>query len=259
MRQLGRLAMTPAAFFALAFLAVAGTVSPARVDVTVSPVSCPAGRATVRLSARNGLDRGAAYGVYRDGRAVREGTIGSEGGRTVAVRVEPGRTARISVKVDGQSTVERTVDSPCRRRRSRPANAGGLPARAGGRSSPDGTAARPGESPEDSRPSPSGSRRPGSRRPPPTPRSSPGPRKTGATGTDAAGTDAAGSPGTGAEASAVTGSSTGLPGWALTAGVVALAGGLIWFGAIWPRRLPREPVNPDRSPYGPRRYPGLKI
>ncbi|MEV8637054.1 hypothetical protein AB0395_35975 [Streptosporangium sp. NPDC051023] len=120
MRQVGQLtAMTPAAFFALAFLAMAATVSPAQVDVTVSPVSCRTGKATVTLSAGEGLDHETGFSVHRDGRAVHEGKIGPGKNRTVTVRVPPGHSARIAVNVEGQDETSRTVRSSCERRRPR--------------------------------------------------------------------------------------------------------------------------------------------
>ena len=46
----------------------------------------------------------------------------------------------------------------------------------------------------------------------------------------------------------------------ITAVGAALAAGLLWwYGRVWPRRAPREPIDPNRSPYGRRRYPGLDL
>ncbi|MGW4421276.1 hypothetical protein [Streptosporangium sp. NPDC004631] len=217
--------MTPALFFVLAFLAVAGTCSPARVDVAVSPVSCPAGRATVALSAGEDLGHEAGFTVHRDGRVVHEGRIGPKGRRVVAVRVAPGDSARIAVRVEGQDTADHTVRSWCEGTGSSHASAGRRPPRGG--------------------PHPS---HPSSRKP-----SSPNPSA------GRAGRPPGPSPDEGGGLLPVTGQ-PGLVSTIAGAGAVVLAGGLLWwYGTVWPRRAPEDPIDPDRSPYGPRRYPGLKL
>lgn len=221
MRQMGHLTlMTPALFFVLAFLAVAGTCSPARVDVTVSPVSCPAGRATVALSAGEDLGREAGFTVHRDGRVVHEGRIGPEGRRVVAVRVAPGDSARIAVRVEGQDAADHIVRSWCEGAGSSHVSAGRRPPRAG--------------------PHPS---HPSSRKPP----------------AGRAGRPPGPSPDEGGGLLPLTGQ-PGLVATIAGAGAVMLAGGLLWwYGTVWPRRAPEDPIDPNRSPYGPRRYPGLKL
>ncbi|WP_344929089.1 hypothetical protein [Streptosporangium carneum] len=246
MRQLGRLAaMTPVAFFALAFMVAASVHSPARVDVAVSPVSCRNGRATVTLSAGPALDRETAFAVHRDGRAVGRGRIGPEGGRTVAVRVRPGGSARISVKVEGQDDTDQTVRSSCERRRSRSESARPHPGKA--RSS----------APQPPGKTRSGDPRPlGKAQPPGNARSLPVSGRPHRTDARLHRTDAQLHPAGARRRPA----DAGPPGWAVTAGGVTLTGGLIWwYATIWPRRVPSAPINPNRSPYGPRRYPGLRL
>ncbi|GHH68005.1 hypothetical protein GCM10017673_15990 [Streptosporangium violaceochromogenes] len=240
---MGHLGMTaPALFFVLAFLAVASTRSPAaRVDVAVSPVSCPDSRATVTLLAGSGLGRETGFAVHRDGRAVHRGRIGPNGRRTVAVAVEPGRSARITVKVEGQGTDTHVVRSRCERPGLRRSPASGHPP---GRARPAVTGrSLHGRSPH--------------RRPRPLPRSTaPGEPSSGAGRAGAApGAERSGEAG---RPAAGTGRLTGLG--VTTAVGAALAAGLLWwYGRVWPRRAPREPIDPNRSPYGRRRYPGLDL
>ncbi|GII91300.1 hypothetical protein [Sinosporangium siamense] len=57
-----------------------------------------------------------------------------------------------------------------------------------------------------------------------------------------------------------TGPPADLMGKIATAGGLVLTGGVIWwFGVIWPRPRPDTPICVDRSRYGRRRYPNLKL
>ncbi|MEU1732938.1 hypothetical protein [Streptosporangium sp. NPDC020145] len=51
----------------------------------------------------------------------------------------------------------------------------------------------------------------------------------------------------------------GLPSWAATAAGVTLTGGALWwYGVLWPRRTPSQPIGPGHPPDG-RRRPGRRL
>ncbi|MFC4534378.1 hypothetical protein [Sphaerisporangium dianthi] len=83
-----------------------------RVEVTVSEVECPAGRADVVMTAPRDRDI-VEYSVHQGRSLVRNGVLWPGVQRSVPVYIEPRTTERVSVTIQGQSTTTFRVYSGC--------------------------------------------------------------------------------------------------------------------------------------------------
>ncbi|GAA3835640.1 hypothetical protein GCM10022226_66560 [Sphaerisporangium flaviroseum] len=191
----------------------------ARVEVAVSKVECPAGKANVVMTAPR--DHGTVeYSVYRGDTLVRNGLLWPGVQRTIPVYVEPKSTERIGVALEGQGTSRYQVWSHCETGEE---SYGEYRERVYSESSGSSQSSR-GQSVthrhngmRDHRYNPLLRRQPIDRLP-------------------------------------YTGPPADFYGKVATALALVVFGGMLWWVAmIWPRRTPAEPLLRPRPPYGGRR------
>ncbi|MET8157985.1 hypothetical protein ABZT47_16545 [Sphaerisporangium sp. NPDC005289] len=83
-----------------------------RVEVTMSKVECPSGRADVIMTAPRHRDV-VEYSVYRGGSLVRNGVLWPGVQRNIPVYLEPRTSERVTVTIQGQGTTTFRVYSGC--------------------------------------------------------------------------------------------------------------------------------------------------
>ncbi|WP_248960471.1 hypothetical protein [Sphaerisporangium perillae] len=204
---------------------VRATSDPGRVQVSVSKVECPASKANVVMTAPRNRDT-VEYSVYRGSTLVRNGILWPGVERTIPVYIEPRKSERVTVVLDGQGTTRYQVWSHCESGESgeesygeyresvyseSESSTGSSDRRSGGHRA---------EGVRSHRYNPLLRRQPLDRLP-------------------------------------YTGPPADLYGKIATAvGMVVFGGMLWWIGMIWPRRTPAEPLLRPREAYGARRRPG---
>ncbi|GGK86136.1 hypothetical protein Sme01_39450 [Sphaerisporangium melleum] len=205
-----------------------------RIEVRVSRVECPSGRADVIMTAPRGRDV-TEYSVHRGGTLIRNGVLWPGVQRAVPVYLEPGRSERVAVAIHGQGTTTYRIYSGCETGAGRSEPSGESGPREYGVYRESVYTESDGSSDDESRGESHAERRDNPLR---AHRYNPLLHRHGV------------------DRLPYTGPSADLYGKMATAVALVLFGGMLWgVAVIWPRRVPAGPLMRPRPIYGPRRHP----